>query len=459
MAKPKYTTPVYEVKFSRIFSRFDAYFTRVRQFMHPAIMDDKQRKFLLAIDVNDAAYGSQMRSYVATTIAIQMVKARLLLMLAAREEDYVRFYIKPRSTHYFITTWPILDEVRFKEMYRFDREGFEMIVNAVECMMIRIPPHGLATLPNRYIAPYQRVAIALRMLTSGDSSASIANEFGVSNNTVIRCTWMFCEAVNCILKPLFLRWPSEEEKEIVKSDFCSIWGMPNCIGAIDCTHINIECPDSVYARDYRDRSQNFSLQVQAVVDSTMKFTDVVTGWCGSVHDSRIFSYSAIFENKSEYFNERSAVRVNGITVHEYIVGDAGYPLSPNLIIPIRRKKAANPPEKGFNFRHSSTRMCVERAFGRLKSTFKILKGTYERPNMDRFPHIIMACTVLHNIHLHLYGDEDVDDNEDDENAGRYWRYSVAADNRGARLNREAKAIRQTLVTYLYNLPRKERGMY
>ena len=118
-------------------------------------MDVRKRKLLLALDMNDAAYGAQMRSYVASTIAMEVAKARLMLMFIAGDEDSVRFYIKPRSTHYFLTTWPILDEVRFKEMYRFDREGFEMIVSAVESMMIKIPPSGLVTLPNRYFAPYQ----------------------------------------------------------------------------------------------------------------------------------------------------------------------------------------------------------------------------------------------------------------------------------------------------------------
>ncbi|KAI7966138.1 hypothetical protein MJO29_001886 [Puccinia striiformis f. sp. tritici] len=57
---------------------------------------------------------------------------------------------------------------------------------------------------------------------------------------------------------------------------------------------------------------------------------------------------------------------------------------------------ANPANKDFNFIHSSTRMIVEQAFGRLKNQFRILlHAQLARP--IRAHNNAFACMVLHNM--------------------------------------------------------------
>lgn len=61
----------------------------------------------------------------------------------------------------------------------------------------------------------------------------------------------------------------------------------NVLGAIDGTHIPIECS----ANDrpcYRNRSGNLTINVLAVCDFNMYFRSVVSGWEGSAPDGLIF---------------------------------------------------------------------------------------------------------------------------------------------------------------------------
>jgi len=60
----------------------------------------------------------------------------------------------------------------------------------------------------------------------------------------------------------------------------------DCIGAIDGTHIKVTVPASEQPK-YIGRHGYASQNVMAVCDFDMRFTFVVTGWPGSVHDTRV----------------------------------------------------------------------------------------------------------------------------------------------------------------------------
>ena len=322
----------------------------------------------VVLDNNSAAYVAQQFNFTSALWSMQFGKT-VFLLKSLKKRKRVRLYIKSRSLHYFKKTWPTLDEDQFKKMFRFDRDDFYLIVGTVESLMVTAPPPGLKNIVNRELPPYQQVAMALNRLVTGHCSESVGSQFGVSDITVRRCTVKFCKAVVKKLKPLFLKWPSVDERTVVKRQFQCIWGLPNCVGAIDCTHVNMECPQADLATDYCDRKGRFSIQVQAIVDANMKFLDINCGWAGSVHDSRIFSMSKVYDDRKDYFNGPK-VNVNGIHVPEYLVGDTGYPMSPHMLIPVPGREATLKPEqRHFNFKQSSTRIVVERASGRLKTVF------------------------------------------------------------------------------------------
>lgn len=85
-----------------------------------------------------------------------------------------------------------------------------------------------------------------------------------------------------------------------------------------------------------------------------------------------------------------------IPVTHHLLGDKAYPLLEKLLVPYRDVRVLTPQERNFNYRLSSVRNCIERAFALLKKRWRCLKFLDVR-NIEWIPKYIMACCVLHNI--------------------------------------------------------------
>lgn len=78
-----------------------------------------------------------------------------------------------------------------------------------------------------------------------------------------------------------------------------------------------------------------------------------------------------------------------------IAGDAAYPLMPWLIKPYVGSNLTV-AQISFNCYHSSSRIVVENAFGRLKARWRILQKRIACKVLDA-PSIVATCCILHNI--------------------------------------------------------------
>ena len=246
----------------------------------------------------------------------------------------------------------------------------------------------------------KRVGIGLFYYGHGPTMFTLSEKFGVGESTAHGIVKSFTEAVLLTYNTL-ITLPQDETLENVIKGFEAKRQFPNCFGAIDCSHFRITTPHIDSYKAYVDRSGHKSVVVQAVVDCNGRFIDVFSGFPGSVHDARIFSHSNIFEalHEGQVYQEPIAI-VDGHPIKPYLVGDAGYKLAPYLIVPYPGQNL--PIEKqNFNYWHSSTRMIVEQAFGRLKGRFRLLNGVlFVKDPMDHAKIVGCGC-ILHNLMMQM----------------------------------------------------------
>ena len=231
----------------------------------------------------------------------------------------------------------------------------------------------------------EKVLVCLKTLGSGSFQNCSKDFVQVSQPTVSKILTAFTKSM-VKLAPKFIFMPKERGDIIeTKQNFYQFAGFPGVIGCIDGTHIPIVAPhDDEFA--YVNRKKFHSINVQAICDANLVFMDVVAKWPGSNHDSFILLTSAIHDEFER-----------GKFGDSWLLGDSGYPLKQWLITSI--PAPSTPAERKFNVLHRKTRCLVERAFGVLKSRWRIMDHTggslcYSPAKAAK---ITVTCCVLHNI--------------------------------------------------------------
>ena len=238
------------------------------------------------------------------------------------------------------------------------------------------------------------VAIALRMLNSGEPSETVGSSLGVNESTVSLVTQVFVEAM-CQQAMHYSDWPGSAKMEKIKRKFDKIHGLPNCCGVVHTAHITFGSQD-------RDHEENGNILLQAVVDPDMRFTNI--WWnlsAGSMNQLIILQDSSLFKTcEGGTGLNGSKLKVSscgGLEVGEYIIGDVGYPLRPWLLTPypLENDRSLSDCKVEFNRRHSAATTVAQRALAILKDTWKCLQGEGWHPsNKDE---IINTCCILYNI--------------------------------------------------------------
>jgi len=70
--------------------------------------------------------------------------------------------------------------------------------------------------------------------------------------------------VNTVMKEVMPE-PSEEQWKAITEDFWNIWNFPNCTGAVDGKHVNIEAPTNS-GSVYFNYKKTFSVILVALVE-------------------------------------------------------------------------------------------------------------------------------------------------------------------------------------------------
>ncbi|XP_004961062.1 uncharacterized protein LOC101754593 isoform X1 [Setaria italica] len=292
-------------------------------------------------------------------------------------------------------------------MFRMNRNVFDRLHNVL------VQSYGLKS--TRRMTSVESLALFLWMCGAPQSMRQAEDRFVRSTCTISRkfnkVLHSICKLAGDIIRPVDPTFSTVHPK--LRSARFSPY-FDNCIGAIDGTHVPVVVPADK-AVQHTGRHGYTSQNVLAICDFDMRFTFVVAGWPGSVHDMRVF------KDALDKYGDKFPHPPEG----KFYLVDSGYANRIGYLAPYKGTKYHLPEfragriprgkKEHFNYAHSSLRNVIERSFGVLKNKWRILRDLPSYP-MAKQSQIIIACMAIHNfIRESAIGDVDFDNADDEEN--------------------------------------------
>jgi len=242
-----------------------------------------------------------------------------------------------------------------------------------------------------------QVLVTLRFLASGTFHRETGDLCGVSEATVCRIVHNVCRAI-CELRNLYIKFPDATEQANYKKRFYEYGNCPGVIDCIDGCHVQIKCPSTSDAEEYRNHKNCFFHQCSGCMHSNLEFSNIVVRWKGATHNSRIFYNSSLcaqFERGQH----------SGL-----LLGDSGYAQSSYLFTTWLHPTTTG--QQRNNRAHIRSRGMVERMFGVWKNRFQYLRNTL-RFEPRRCCEVIIATAVLNSyLKQHSCPDPPMEDQND-----------------------------------------------
>lgn len=296
----------------------------------------------------------------------------------------------PKSKSFVFDVVPLLDDERFKILFRTSRRTFNIILSLIkDDPIFEQKRRGRPQIPVE--VQLQVVLFRLGCTGEGSSIAKIAFLFGIGDGGTVQNVTKRVFSALLKLKPRYIFWPDEEERRTIEQ--ATHHEMPYCIGYVDGTELKLaekpyEDPDS-----YLSRKQHHSIKAQIICDHKLRIRHIVVGYPGSVHDSRIFKNCPIGLHPEQYFSSK-----------QYLLGDSAYKLTSTVITPFRinaRGIGATPAGKNFNKHLGKYRVRIENTIGIVKERFNSLKELKICIIDDESVKLVcewtVVCGIIHNI--------------------------------------------------------------
>ncbi|XP_062302094.1 uncharacterized protein LOC134006997 [Osmerus eperlanus] len=296
-----------------------------------------------------------------------------------------------RATEWWDVIVPGFTNTQWVQNFRMSEETFIYLCNKLRPVMEKQNTNFRRCVPLK-----KRLAIALWKLATGSEYRSVGHLFGVSITTVCRCVQEFSVAAEALLVPEQISFPDQEKFKEMAAYTENRWGLPQCIGAIDGSHIPILAPQEDHC-DYFNHKGWHSIILQGVVDGKGLFWNVFAGLPGSLRDAQVLRLSTLWELASRGNHFPAYTRnIGGVNVGYYILGHSAYPLQNWLVKPFPDTCQLTAEQKIYNKKICSARVVVENAFGRLKGRWRCLMKRNDC-DVKLVKSMALTCCALHNL--------------------------------------------------------------
>ena len=160
-----------------------------------------------------------------------------------------RWYVKPRSTCWFEEyLFNIYTPDMFYDILRMKRRTFDRLVNDLRPFI-----QGQSTHWRQPIGVERKVVVTLFKLMHGASIPLVADKAALGKSIVGEILRQICAAI-CSNFGHLIAWHVGRRLPRIAAAFESKQWFPNCIGAIDGSHIYIACPsNTIVAADHHNR--------------------------------------------------------------------------------------------------------------------------------------------------------------------------------------------------------------
>jgi hypothetical protein len=301
-----------------------------------------------------------------------------------------------------------LSDDEFLHKFRVTRAAFAYILEEIkDDAVFQSGPRGRKQRSVEF-----QLMVTLRALGSegsGFSNPSLRHVFHTGRGTnSVYINRVTTALRNC--RDTHMRWPTTEEKTVIKTELEKLSHLPNCVGIIDGTLFPLATtPQTDDKSDYHGRKFGYTLTFLIVCDHRRVVTYYYGGWPGCTHDNRMFGNSPFYNNPANYMEPQ-----------EYIIGDSAF--QPQwFCVPAYSRVGSTYNQELFNKNLSKARVISEHCIGLLKGRFPWLRPirkpvSKHRRHMRAILHLIDATIILHNMLIRRGEDTAITDWENQDDA-------------------------------------------
>ena len=303
-------------------------------------------------------------------------------------------------------------------MFRLNRVAFNDLLQKIGHLLPGQDIDEAVRSSGSPITNFCRLAMTLRWLAGGHY-LDICQLYQVDYSTFYSEDGIIWPTIHAIHKVIKLAYPTTdpndpdyniEELQQVAEDFYTFSHgfFTSLAGAIDGLVVKTRAPYRSEAKnvvEYRNRKGCFGVLCLGISDIRGKFLYFACNWTGSTHDSFAWLSSSVYKKFREF-------KVRGY----HLVGDEAFS-NTNFLLSPWSGRGIGAWKDSFNYKLSSCRQCIERAFGMMVKRFGILQRRFMF-HKRRWALVSVVCAKLHNIcidnnvpHLpRMYEDIGLDDN-------------------------------------------------